>query len=133
MPYFVVNKTIDVLSQAGICASKAKVLLLGMAFKRDISDLRDSPAIKVYQILKPRVGQVDYYDPYVPELRVDHQKLKSVQPKASEYGKYDVVVILTDHSAFDYPTIVKNARLIIDTRNAVKDGPKVFKLGARMN
>jgi len=132
MPYFVVNKTIEVLSQAGVCASKAKVLLLGMAFKRDISDLRDSPAIRVYQILKPRVGRVDYYDPHVPELRIDHEKLKSVRPKSSEYGKYDVVVILTDHSAFDYATIVKNARLIIDTRNAVKDGPRVFKLGARM-
>jgi UDP-N-acetyl-D-glucosamine dehydrogenase len=132
MPYFVVNKTIDVLSQTGVCPGKAKVLLLGMAFKRDISDLRDSPAIRVYQILKPRVAKVDYYDPHVPELQIDHDKIKSVQPKPSEISKYDVVVILTDHSSFDYATIVKNARLVVDTRNAVKEGPRVFKLGARM-
>jgi UDP-N-acetyl-D-glucosamine dehydrogenase len=132
MPYFVVNKTISVLSQAGICPSKAKVLLLGMAFKRDISDLRDSPAIRVYKIIKPCVSKVDYYDPHVPELQTDDETLKSVHPKPKDYGKYDIVVILADHSAFDYASIIKNARLIVDTRNAVKDGPRVFKLGVRV-
>ena len=131
MPYFVVNKTIDVLSHAGVCPNKAKVLLLGMAFKRDISDLRDSPVIRVYDILKPRVATVHYNDPQVPELRTDHHSIRSVQLTAAALKKYDAVVILTDHSAYDYSMITKNARLIIDTRNAVKDGPKVFKLGAR--
>jgi UDP-N-acetyl-D-glucosamine dehydrogenase len=131
MPYFVVNKTIDVLSSAGTCPNKAKVLLLGMAFKRDISDLRDSPAIRVYQIIKPRVATVHYNDPHVPELRTDHETMKSVQLTPATIKKYDAVVILADHSAYDYAMIVKNARLIIDTRNAVQDGPKVFKLGAR--
>jgi UDP-N-acetyl-D-glucosamine dehydrogenase len=131
MPYFVVNKTINVLSTAGVCPNKAKVLLLGMAFKRDISDLRDSPAIRVYHIIKPRVGTVHYNDPHVPELRVDGQSIKSVQITPANIRKYDAVVILTDHSAYDYAMIVKNARLIVDTRNAVKDGPRVFKLGAR--
>lgn len=131
MPYFVVNKTINVLSTAGICPNKAKVLLLGMAFKREISDLRDSPAIRVYHIIKTRVGTVHYNDPYVPELRVDGQSIKSVQITPANIRKYDAVVILTDHSAYDYGMIAKNARLIVDTRNAVKDGPKVFKLGAR--
>ncbi len=130
MPYFVVNKTIDVLSTAGVCPNKAKILLLGMAFKRDISDLRDSPAIKVYQIIKPRVGTVHYNDPHVESLRVNHQTVESVSVTPASIKKYDAVVILTDHSAYDYNMIVKNARIIIDTRNAVKDGPKVFKLGA---
>jgi UDP-N-acetyl-D-glucosamine dehydrogenase len=131
MPYFVANKTIDVLSNAGVCPNKAKLLLLGMAFKRNISDLRDSPAIKVYNIIKSRVAAVHYNDPHVPELRVDHHTIKSVQLTAATLKKYDAVVILTDHSAYDYKMIVKHARLIIDTRNAVEDGPKVFKLGAR--
>jgi UDP-N-acetyl-D-glucosamine dehydrogenase len=131
MPYFVVNKTIDVLSNAGTCPNKAKVLLLGMAFKRDISDLRDSPAIRVYHIIKPRVATVHYNDPHVPELRTDHETMKSVPLTPATIKKYDAVVILTDHSAYDYAMIVKNARLIIDTRNAIQGGPKVFKLGAR--
>jgi UDP-N-acetyl-D-glucosamine dehydrogenase len=131
MPYFVVNKTIDVLSTAGVCPHKAKVLLLGMAFKRDISDLRDSPAIRVYQIIKPRVGTVHYNDPHVPELRVERQSVESVAITPASIRKYDAVVILTDHSAYDFRMIAKNARLIIDTRNAVQDGPRVFKLGAR--
>jgi len=132
MPYFVVKKVTDVLSHSGVCPNKAKVLLLGMAFKRDISDLRDSPAIRVYQIMKPQVGLVNYCDPHVPDVDVDDHRIKSVQISASEIKKYDIVVILTDHSAFDYQMIVKSARLIVDTRNAVKDGPRVFKLGARI-
>jgi UDP-N-acetyl-D-glucosamine dehydrogenase len=131
MPYFVAKKITDVLSRSGVCPNKAKVLLLGIAFKRDISDLRDSPAIRVYQIMKPQVSVVDYCDPHVPELDIDHQKIKSVEINAREIKKYDIVVILTDHSAFDYEMIVKSARLVVDTRNAVQDGPTVFKLGAR--
>ena len=131
MPYFVAKKITDVLSRSGVCPNKAKVLLLGIAFKRDISDLRDSPAIRVYQIIKPQVSVVNYCDPHVPELDIDHQKIKSVEINAREIKKYDIVVILTDHSAFDYEMIVKSARLVVDTRNAVQDGPTVFKLGAR--
>lgn len=131
MPFFVANKTVDVLSQSGVCPKKAKVLLLGMAFKRDISDLRHSPAIRVYQILKPRVGDVQYNDPYVPEMWIDGQTLESVRLEQKTIKKYDIVVILTDHAAYDYKMIVKHARLIVDTRNAVQDGPRVFKLGAR--
>jgi UDP-N-acetyl-D-glucosamine dehydrogenase len=133
MPYFVVNKTIEVLSQSGVCPNKAKVLLLGMAFKRDISDLRDSPAIKVYGIIKPRVKAVDYHDPHVPEFMIDGHKLKSIELNKRSIRKYDIVVILTDHSAYDYDFITENARLIVDTRNAVEDGHRVFKLGQGVN
>lgn len=131
MPYFVANKTIDVLSQSGVCPKEAKVLLLGIAFKRDISDLRDSPALKVYQIIEPRVGLVKYHDPHIPVLHIDHRKVRSVKLDSKEIKKYDIVVILTDHSAYDYGMITKNARLIVDTRNAVQHGPRIFKLGAR--
>lgn len=130
MPYFVVNKTIGALSKTGVCPGKAKVLILGMAFKKDISDLRDSPAIKVYQIIKPKVGLVKYNDPYVPELLIDNKKVKSVNLTLNELKKYDVILILTDHSCYDYNFILKNAKLIIDTRNVIKQkNLKVKKLG----
>ena len=132
MPYFVVNKTIDTLSRFGRCPKKAKVLILGMAFKKDIADLRDSPAIKVYQIIKPRVAVLKYHDPYVPELSIDDKKIKSVNLTVQELKRYDAVLILTDHSDYDYDLILKNAQLIIDTRNAIKKkNRKVVKLGVK--
>jgi UDP-N-acetyl-D-glucosamine dehydrogenase len=103
-----------------------------MAFKKDISDLRHSPAIKVYQIMRPRVRLVNFNDPHVPFVRLDGKRVRGVKVTTREIKKYDAVVILTDHSAYDYTFIAKNARLIIDTRNAVKRRlKKVKKLGAR--
>jgi len=132
MPYFVTNKTIDALSNAGVCPRKAKVLLLGMAFKKDISDLRDSPAIKVYQIMKPRIALLEYNDPHVSEFGEDDKKIKSVRLTSRALKRYDAVVILTDHSAYDYEFILRHARLIVDTRNAIKKRhKKVKKLGIR--
>jgi len=130
MPYFVVNKIIDALSASGVCPGKAKVLLLGMAFKKNISDLRHSPAIKVYEIIKPKVGLVQYNDPHVPVVLINSKKRRSVKLTARELKKYDVAVILADHVAYDYNFIVKNSRLIVDTRNAIKRKyKKVKKLG----
>ncbi len=134
MPYFVVNKTIEELSRSGICPAQAKVLLLGMAFKKDISDLRDSPAIKVYQIIKDKVAKLEYNDPHVPYFELNGKKIKSVKLDFKRLNRYDAVVILTDHSAYDYEKIVKYARLIIDTRNAIKkENRKVKKLGCGSN
>jgi UDP-N-acetyl-D-glucosamine dehydrogenase len=132
MPYFVTNKTINALSNTGVCPSKAKVLLLGMAFKKDISDVRDSPALKVYRIMKPKIAQVDYNDPHASELWIDDEKIKSVRLTSQALKKYDAVVILTDHSSYDYDLIIKHSRLIVDTRNAIKQRhQKVKKLGTR--
>jgi len=131
MPYFVVNKIMNELSKSGVCPSKAKILLLGMSFKKDISDLRASPALKVYQIIKPKVGVVKYNDPHVPSFHVDRSIVKSVKLTKTELKKYDAVIILTDHSVYDYGFIIKNSKLIIDTRNAIKKRlKKVKKLGA---
>jgi UDP-N-acetyl-D-glucosamine dehydrogenase len=131
MPFFVANKAIEALSDAGVCPSRAKVLILGMAFKKDISDLRHSPAIRVYQILKPRVRAVKYYDPHVPDLWIDGKKVRSAGSALRELKKFDAVLILTDHTAFDYDFILKNSRLIIDTRNTIKTRhPKVKRLGS---
>jgi UDP-N-acetyl-D-glucosamine dehydrogenase len=131
MPYFVANKTINALSASGVCPGTARVLLLGMAFKKDISDLRDSPAIKVYDIIKPMVGVVKYNDPHVPEFWLNGKKVKSITLNARTLKTYDAVVILANHSAYDYDFIMKHARLIVDTRNAItKKSSKVKKLGA---
>jgi UDP-N-acetyl-D-glucosamine dehydrogenase len=131
MPYFTVNKTVHELSKSGVCPSRAKVLLLGMAFKKNIGDLRDSPAVRIYQIMKPKVGVLKYNDPHVPEFVLDGKEIKSVTLCAGELKKYDAVVILTDHSAYDFDAILKKSRLIIDTRNAIKTKhTKVKKLGA---
>ncbi|MBN2619955.1 nucleotide sugar dehydrogenase [candidate division WOR-3 bacterium] len=132
MPYFTANKTINELSEAGVCPYKANVLLLGMAFKKDISDLRDSPAIKVYQILRSRVRTVNFNDPHVPYVKIDGKRIRSVKLTVRELKKYDAVVILTNHSVYDYTYIIKHSKLIIDTRNAIiRKLKKVKKLGAR--
>ncbi len=134
MPYFVVNKTIEELSKSSICPAQAKVLLLGMAFKKDISDLRDSPAMRVYQIMKDKVARLEYNDPHVPYFEIDGNKIKSVNLNFRELKNYDAVVILTDHTAYDYDKILQYARLIIDTRNAIKkEHRKVKKLGCGSN
>ncbi len=131
MPYFVVNKTINELSKSGVCPSKAKILLLGMSFKKDISDLRASPAIKVYQIIKPKVGVIRYHDPHVPQFRIDRKVVNSVKLTKTELKKYDALIILANHSVYDYDFIIKNSKLVIDTRNAIKKRlKKVKKLGA---
>jgi len=131
MPYFVVNKAVETLSAAGVLPGTAKVLLLGMAFKRNIGDLRDSPALKVFEIMKNRIKTVRYNDPHVPRLSLQGQTIRSVPFTARELKKYDLVVILTNHSAYDYDLIVKHARLIIDTRGVIKKKlRRVKKLGA---
>ena len=131
MPYFVVNKTINELSKSGVCPSKAKILLLGMSFKKDISDLRASPAIKVYQIIKPKVGVIKYHDPHIRQFRIDRKVVNSVKLTKTELKKYDALIILANHSVYDYDFIVKNSKLVIDTRNAIKKRlKKVKKLGA---
>ncbi len=132
MPYFTVNKTIEALSSRGVCPNRARILLLGMAFKKDISDLRHSPAIRFYQIIKPKVKAVEYHDPHVRCFIDNGIKVRSVKLTGKAIKKFDALVILTDHSAYDYQYIVKQARLIIDTRNAIKGKhPKVRKLGYR--
>jgi len=133
MPYHVVNKVIAALSDIGLPASKAKVLVLGVAFKKDIDDIRSSPAIKVIELLKPKVRSVVYHDPYVPGFEEHGLKLRSLKLTPSLLRSVDCVVITTNHSCFDYRDIVKNAKLVVDTRNATKGIPsrKIVKLGKK--
>ncbi|MEW6684732.1 MAG: nucleotide sugar dehydrogenase [Candidatus Edwardsbacteria bacterium] len=133
MPYFVVNKVIEALSQKGIPASKAKVLVLGVAFKKDINDTRSSPALKVMEILKDKVAKLFYNDPYVPEVKVNGEKYRSLALEEKVVREVDCVIITTNHSAYEYEKLVQWANLIVDTRNATgtfsKRIKKIIRLG----
>jgi UDP-N-acetyl-D-glucosamine dehydrogenase len=128
MPQFVADKVQHALNQAGKPVMGSRIHVMGVAYKRDIDDLRESPALDVMLLLKRRGGVIAYTDPYVPELRVEGLELES-QPEESAAGA-DCVVIVTDHSAFDYRKMVEQAALIVDTRNALKGvvSPKIVRL-----
>ena len=133
MPYHVVNKVIAALSDAGKAASQSRVLVLGVAFKKDIDDLRSSPAIKVIELLSPKVKALAYNDPYVPAFREHGIAMKSVKLTEAAIRSHDCVLITTNHSCYDYSRIVRQAKLVVDTRNATKGihSPKVVKIGRK--
>lgn len=131
MPYHVVQKVVEALSKNGVCPAKAKIFALGVTFKKDINDMRHSPAIRVIEILEKTVGEVIYNDPYVDEFRHRKKLYRSVSLDKAILKNADCVLILTDHSNYDYNFILKNSRFIVDTRNAIKTTAKkkVVKIG----
>jgi UDP-N-acetyl-D-glucosamine dehydrogenase len=128
MPYFCRSLISQALNHGAEKSLKgSKVLVLGIAYKADISDMRESPALKIVQLLREAGSDVSYHDPYVPEL--PELGLRSVELDA---GAYDCTVIVTAHSAIDYEKLVEDAQLIVDLRNATgrngSQNGKVFKL-----
>jgi UDP-N-acetyl-D-glucosamine dehydrogenase len=124
MPYYVINKTIEALNARGTTIKGARVLVLGLAYKKDIDDSRESPSLKIISLFRGKGAKVSYNDPYVPKV-VGHREypgleLDSVRLTKGLLKKADAVVIATDHTVYDYDLIVRSARLVIDTRNAVK-------------
>src|ERR1017187_6679211 len=128
MPQFVADKVQQALNQAGKPVMGSRIHVMGVAYKRDIDDLRESPALDVMLLLKRRGGQIAYTDPYVPALCLEGLDLKS-QPEEA-IAAADCVVIVTDHTAFDYRKMVERAALIVDTRNVLKGvaSPKIVRL-----
>jgi UDP-N-acetyl-D-glucosamine dehydrogenase len=125
MPYYVVQKTIEALSGQGKSVKGARVLILGLAYKKDVDDLRESPSLKLMELFKEVGAEVDYNDPYVttpPRLRKYKLEKGSVPLTAEGLGTYCCVVIATDHSVYDADFILENAHLIVDTRNMMKNG-----------
>ncbi len=123
MPYWVVGKTVEALNNRGVATNGAKILVLGLAYKKDIDDVRESPSLKLIELLQARGARVDYNDPYVPRThRMRHYDLgmESVPLTKEALASYDCVVISTDHTDYDFNFIVDNSRLVIDTRNATK-------------
>jgi UDP-N-acetyl-D-glucosamine dehydrogenase len=121
MPYYVVEKVRQGLNRRGKGLRASRVLILGLAYKRDIDDTRESPSLKLIDLLERDGAEVDYNDPHIPVTRrtraYDIRK-RSVPLTEESLRSYDCVVIATDHSAYDYEFIVRNAVLIVDTRNA---------------
>jgi UDP-N-acetyl-D-glucosamine dehydrogenase len=126
MPHHVINMLYQIMDKYGKTVSKSKFLIIGVSYKPDISDVRESPSLDVITLLSKIAKKVDYYDPYVPEIMLDK---KYLSVKLKDIKKYDCAVIVTAHSSLNWKYIVDNSKIIFDTRNAVKiKSRKVYKL-----
>jgi UDP-N-acetyl-D-glucosamine dehydrogenase len=135
MPHYVVDKVTEALNSQSKAVRGSSVLILGISYKRDIDDMRESPALDVMGVLQQRGARVSYHDPYVPALAgrdwPGGRDLTSVALTTEALAACDCAVIVTDHKAFDYAAIVRHVPLLVDSRNAVKTAHKhVFKIGA---
>jgi UDP-N-acetyl-D-glucosamine dehydrogenase len=131
MPYYVVARTTNALEATGKRLHGAKILLLGVAYKRDIADVRMSPALKVLELLEKRGASVAYHDPLVPEITVPNPGVLASVPLTEEaLSGVDCVILTTDHTLVDYERVLRCAPLIVDTRNRLRDAraPHVVRL-----
>ena len=133
MPYYVIDQAAEVLNMAGKPLNGSRVLLLGMAYKKDVDDLRQSPALKIAHLLSDRSVLISYHDPLIPCVQEEGLDLRSVELTPETLGEQDLVLITTGHSNVDYKHVVTHANLVFDTRNATQGIPsdKVVRLGAR--
>ena len=118
MPAYVVEKVSDALNDERKAVNGSRVLVIGIAYKKDIDDVRESPALDVIRLLEEQGADVVFHDPYVPEFQEDGLRHEGVSLSDDEIKKADAVVIVTDHSSIDYQRLVNRAGLVIDTRNA---------------
>ncbi len=122
MPYYVVEKVIDELNKRGKSIKNSRILILGLAYKKDIDDVRESPSLKLIELLMQKGAHVDYNDPYVPmtrKMRMYDLKMSSVPVTEEKLKEYDCVVISTNHSSYDYKLIADHSSLVVDTRNGM--------------
>jgi UDP-N-acetyl-D-glucosamine dehydrogenase len=133
--YYVINKVIQALNGENKSLKDAKILVLGVAYKKDIDDVRESPALKIIELLRQRGANITYHDPYIPVIEPhggSNIHLECVELSDDTLEKADCVLILTDHSSLDYEQVVSRSKLIVDTRNATKnvkqDREKIFKI-----
>ncbi len=120
MPKYTVSRVVKLLKTKGIPISKARVLILGVTYKKDVKDLRESPALDIIEGLRKRKAKVDYSDSLIPYLKINGINLKSVFLSRDKLKKYDCLVVITNHSKVDYEFLRKNTKLIFDTRNVYK-------------
>jgi len=130
MPDYVVERVAEALNSVKKPINGSRVHILGVAYKRDVNDMRESPALDVIELLARRGATLSYTDPWVPELRTDGHALKSTELSKAIGDRPDCLVICTDHSAFTYDDIVNSGIVIVDSRNALKDrqAPNIFRL-----
>lgn len=121
MPYYVVEKTAEALNEQSKALKGSKVLMLGLAYKKDIDDLRESPSLTIIELLRQKGAIVSYNDPFFPHVgRGRHYALNMDGVPLENLGQYDCVLIVTDHSDYDYERIVRESQLVVDSRNATK-------------
>jgi UDP-N-acetyl-D-glucosamine dehydrogenase len=134
MPSVVTTLVADGLNRVSKSIRGSKIMVLGVAYKKNVSDCRESPALDVMRLLAEKGANLSYNDPFVPTLRVNGKALKAIDASPAEIAKQDCVIILTDHSVYDFRKIVEAATLVIDTRNATKElhafKDRIIKLGA---
>ncbi len=120
MPYYVASRIMEALNVGGKSLSDARVLVLGVAYKKDVEDVRESPSLKLIQLLREKGANLSYSDPYIANIQISEQTLASVELTEERLSTSDCVVIATDHSCYDYQNIVDKASLVFDTRGATK-------------
>lgn len=118
MPAYAVERMKSLIK--GKSFSKAKILILGVTYKKDVKDLRKSPPLKLIELLKNQKAKIDYYDPIIPYLDIGGIRAQSIELKSQTVSRYDIVVIATDHTNVDYPLVLEHARRIFDVRNVYK-------------
>ncbi len=130
MPVYVAGRIKDILIERNKPIREARILIVGVTYKKNVKDLRKSPSIKLMEILQALCHRVDYYDSHIPFLKFANLDMVSVEPTFKTWGQYDCVVIAVDHSKTNYGMIKKHARLIFDIRNVYKrvNHPKIIKL-----
>ena len=137
MPSIVCNLVTEGLNRVSKSVRGSKIIILGVAYKKDVSDCRESPALDVMRLLSEKGAVLAYNDPLVPALRLGARLLKSIEPSPANIAEHDCVIILTDHSIYDVRAIAESAKLVIDTRNSTKDlrgfEDRIIKLGAGNN
>ncbi len=127
MPHYVVDRLNDILNYHGLAFSRSKVLILGVAYKKNVSDTRESPAIEVINLLLEKRADVSYYDPFVPYIHIVNGKMDSL-PSLENIKGFDCAVITTDHDSIDYDKICSEIRIVFDTRGRLKGGDGVYLL-----
>jgi UDP-N-acetyl-D-glucosamine dehydrogenase len=134
MPYYVVNRTMEALNEAGKALRGSKVLLIGLAYKKDVDDLRESPTLKLIELLEERGAKTDYHDPHIPHMKETREYPHLAGRESVGLDKlenYDCVIISTDHSKVDYDLVARKGKVVIDSRNAMKNhhgkGAMIFK------
>jgi UDP-N-acetyl-D-glucosamine dehydrogenase len=121
MPYYVIDKTAQALNEQKKCLNGARILVLGVAYKRDIDDLRESPSLTIIELLRKAGTEVLYNDPFFPTVGYGRRyNLNMTCTSLENLGQYDAVLIVTDHTSYDYSRIVAESKLVVDTRNATK-------------
>ena len=129
MPEYVAAKISRSLNKCKKAVNGSRILVLGAAYKKNISDIRESPSLDIIRLLQKDGALVEYSDPYASEIRIDGTMLSSQELNAEELGQYDCCVVITDHTDFDFDLISRNARLVVDCRNAIRsNAPNVVKL-----